>query len=101
MSQPPSGGSFHRHAAWGSGHGQQDPRETTQPTGARPPGSLPRLIRVAVADDSPLVRQGIEALLATQQDIELVAVLEDGLALEAALAQDTPDVVLLDLRMPP
>ncbi len=57
-------------------------------------------IRVVVADDHPIVRQGVIALLRDAPDIEVVAEAADGRdAISAALAED-PDVVLMDLRMP-
>lgn len=57
-------------------------------------------IRVVVADDHPIVRQGVVALLENESDIEVVAAVADGrAALSAVLAED-PDVVLMDLRMP-
>lgn len=58
------------------------------------------IIRVVVADDHPIVRQGVVALLQDEPDIEVVADVADGrAALSAVLAED-PDVVLMDLRMP-
>lgn len=57
-------------------------------------------IRVVVADDHPIVRQGVVALLRDEPDIEVVAEAADGReALSAVLAEE-PDVVLMDLRMP-
>lgn len=57
-------------------------------------------IRVVVADDHPIVRQGVVALLEDDEDIEVIAQVSDGrAALSAVLTQD-PDLVLMDLRMP-
>jgi DNA-binding NarL/FixJ family response regulator len=57
-------------------------------------------IRVLVADDHTLVRDGIRALLATAHDIELVAEASDGReAIERARAA-APDVIILDIAMP-
>lgn len=57
-------------------------------------------IKVVVADDHPIVRQGVVALLEEEADIEVIAEVADGRgALSAALTQD-PDLVLMDLRMP-
>ena len=60
---------------------------------------MPR-IRVALADDHAIVRDGIRALLATAEDIEVVGEAEDGAASAMAAAQVTPDVMLLDIAMP-
>jgi len=58
-------------------------------------------IRVVVAEDSLLVREGIATLLQHQPDIELVALCEDYDGLLASVAAQDPDVVLTDIRMPP
>ncbi|MDH4307941.1 MAG: response regulator transcription factor [Acidimicrobiia bacterium] len=57
-------------------------------------------IRVVVADDHPIVRQGLVALLANEPDIEVVADVADGRAAVSAVLAEEPDVVLMDLRMP-
>jgi DNA-binding NarL/FixJ family response regulator len=58
------------------------------------------MIRVLVADDHPVVRGGIVALLAAAEDIEVVGEAVDGQdAVEKALALE-PQLVLMDLRMP-
>lgn len=58
-------------------------------------------MRVVVAEDSYLIREGLRLLLATQDDIELVAAVSSLPELEAAVAEHTPDVVVTDVRMPP
>jgi DNA-binding NarL/FixJ family response regulator len=58
-------------------------------------------IRVIVAEDSLLVREGIAKLLAAQDDIEVAALVDDLPSLLAAVAADPPDVVMTDIRMPP
>ena len=58
-------------------------------------------IRVVVADDSLIVREGIEQLLATAPGIEVVAACGDLPTLLAAVAAQHPDVVVTDIRMPP
>lgn len=57
-------------------------------------------IRVLIADDQQLVRAGFELILSAQPDIEVVGEAETGVqAVERSLAT-TPDVVLMDIRMP-
>jgi DNA-binding NarL/FixJ family response regulator len=58
-------------------------------------------VRVAVADDSFLIREALTRLLGDADEIELVAVCEDGDELAAAIDTCHPDVVLVDIRMPP
>ena len=58
-------------------------------------------VRVALADDSLLIREGIEQLLASEPEIELVASCADVDELLAAVARENVDVVLTDIRMPP
>ncbi|GAA3031043.1 response regulator [Streptomyces glomeratus] len=57
-------------------------------------------LRVLVADDNPVVRAGLTALLSVHGDIEVVAEAADGEQALARAASHRPDVVLLDLRMP-
>jgi DNA-binding NarL/FixJ family response regulator len=54
---------------------------------------------VVIADDEALVREGLSALL-TRRGIEVLAVAADGRAAVAAAAAHSPDVVLMDIRMP-
>ena len=57
-------------------------------------------IRILVADDHPIVRDGLVAVLSTQPDFEVVGEAADGRqVVEQALALQ-PDVILLDLEMP-
>ncbi len=58
-------------------------------------------IRVVVADDSYLVREGLVRLLEIEDGIEVIAACEDYDTLLAAVDADPPDVVLTDIRMPP
>ncbi|MET9955686.1 response regulator transcription factor [Streptomyces sp. NPDC006339] len=57
-------------------------------------------IRVVVADDQELVRSGFALILDVQEDIEVVAEAGDGAAAVAAVRRHSPDVALLDIRMP-
>ncbi len=56
--------------------------------------------RVLVADDHPVVRGGIVALLGTADDLEVVGEAATGLEVVELAIQLEPDVVLMDLRMP-
>ena len=58
-------------------------------------------IRVALADDSLLVREGLEQVLGSQPDIDVVASCADLPSLLEAVETVRPDVVLTDIRMPP
>lgn len=58
------------------------------------------MIRVAVADDHSLVREGIRRIMANTPDIEVRGEARDGDALRALLLDSSFDVVLLDLNMP-
>ncbi|MEU2582856.1 response regulator transcription factor [Streptomyces avermitilis] len=57
-------------------------------------------IRVLIADDQMMVRQGFTVLLNTQPDIEVVGQAVDGLDAIAKVGELAPDVVLMDIRMP-
>jgi NarL family two-component system response regulator LiaR len=57
-------------------------------------------IRVLVADDHAVVRQGLRTFLELQEDIEVVADVADGRQALVAVAEHDPDVVLMDLVLP-
>jgi NarL family two-component system response regulator LiaR len=57
-------------------------------------------IRVLIADDHAVVRQGLRTFLELQKDIEVVRDVADGEAAVAAAEREAPDVVLMDLVMP-
>ena len=58
------------------------------------------MIRVIVADDHPVVRAGLAAVITEQDDLELVAEAENGATAVALFREHRPDVALMDLRMP-
>jgi DNA-binding NarL/FixJ family response regulator len=58
-------------------------------------------IRVVLAEDHYLVREGVRRLLETQPEVEIAAVCEDLDSLYAAVAAEQPHVVVTDIRMPP
>src|SRR4249919_3240264 len=67
---------------------------STRGSGERAP------IRVLLADDHTIVRNGVSQILNEQPDIEVVAQAADGEAAVALYRRDRPDVSLVDLRMP-
>ena len=58
-------------------------------------------IRVVLAEDDYLVREGVRRVLESAPDVDVIAECEDGEQLLAAVAADPPDVVITDVRMPP
>lgn len=58
------------------------------------------MIRVVVADDHPVVRAGLVALLQDADDVEVVGQAADGESAVSTVLAERPDVVLMDLRMP-
>lgn len=58
------------------------------------------MIRVVVADDHPIVRAGIVALLQDADDVRVIGQASDGDEAVATVLAERPDVVLMDLRMP-
>ena len=72
---------------------------TTIPDETRIVLSVP--MRVVIADDNLLVREGLEQVLAGQPNIEVLGSYADLPSLLEAIEADPPDVVLTDIRMPP
>ena len=58
-------------------------------------------IRIALGEDSLIVREGVRQLLAVDPEVEIVAAVGDELSLRQACENEQPDVVLTDIRMPP
>ena len=58
------------------------------------------VIRVLVVDDQSMIRGGFEALLNSQDGIEVVGTAEDGSGITEVVGRTRPDVVLMDIRMP-
>ena len=69
---------------------------------ARPggPAGGAGMLRVLIADDHKLFRDGLRLLLENQEDIRVVAETEDGAATVTAAAERRPDIVLMDISMP-
>jgi DNA-binding NarL/FixJ family response regulator len=62
--------------------------------------TAPTPIRILVADDHPLLREGVAALIATEPDLLLVAVAADGREAIEQFRATRPDITLMDLQMP-
>jgi two-component system, NarL family, response regulator len=62
--------------------------------------SATNVLRVLIADDHPVVREGLAAIFKTQKDIKVVAEATNGEEALELCNQHSPDVLLLDLRMP-
>lgn len=57
-------------------------------------------IRILVADDHPMLREGLVAVLSAHSDFEVVGEAKDGREVVAFVKKHSPDVILLDLEMP-
>ena len=60
----------------------------------------PPALRIVVADDHPIVREGLKAVLSAASDMELVATAANGHDAVTAVAELNPDVVIMDLGLP-
>jgi two-component system NarL family response regulator len=74
-------------------------------TGARPAAGAPprgggRHIRVLLADDHPIVRNGVAGVLGDESDLRVIAEAGDGTEAVALYQRHRPDVALIDLKMP-
>lgn len=58
-------------------------------------------LRIVLADDNVLIREGVAAIVGSVPDVELVAQCNDVEELDAAIEAHDPDVVITDIRMPP
>jgi DNA-binding NarL/FixJ family response regulator len=58
------------------------------------------VIRVLLADDEPLVRSGLRAILESEPDLAVVGEADDGAAAISQARRAHPDIVLMDVRMP-
>jgi two-component system NarL family response regulator len=65
-----------------------------------PPESSADVITIVIADDHPVVREGLVAIFKSQKDIKVVAEATNGEEALELCNQHLPDVLLLDLRMP-
>jgi DNA-binding NarL/FixJ family response regulator/class 3 adenylate cyclase len=75
-------------------------RPRDDPTDRLAAAATPQAMRVVVADDSLLLREGVVRVL-KDSGFQVIAQAGDGEELVAAVARDVPDVVVTDIRMPP
>ena len=76
------------------------PDNSTEGNGVSPGNEIGSKIRIVVADDHPIFRDGLCKLLALEEDFEVVGQAEDGRQVLDVLQQFEPDILLLDLKMP-
>jgi DNA-binding NarL/FixJ family response regulator len=77
-----------------------NPHGPDQPTGPGASTGPARSLRIVVADDAVLLREGLVRLL-TEEGHQVLAAVADGPALVEAVLQHRPDVSVVDVRMPP
>lgn len=58
------------------------------------------MIKILIADDQALIRESLQIVLSTHDDIEVIGVVENGLEVLEFLKTNRPDVILMDIRMP-
>ena len=58
------------------------------------------MIKVMIADDQELIRQSLQIVLSTHEDLKVVDVVENGFAVLESIKKERPDVILMDIRMP-
>ncbi len=73
---------------------------TIQPDEPRVADTRKPVIRILIADDHPIVRDGLRKLLSLEDDFEVVGEANDGREVLDLIQEVEPDVLLLDLRMP-
>lgn len=57
-------------------------------------------IKILVADDHPMLREGLTAVLSTREDFEVIGEAKDGKEVVGLVKKLSPDIILLDLEMP-
>jgi len=87
-------------AAAGDGAGSAQPRSAETPPEVRPGRRGAGKIRVLLADDHKLLREGLARLFREQPDLELVGEAEDGRSAVELALETQPDVVIMDVAMP-
>src|SRR6476620_8795607 len=77
-----------------------NPGDSMHMSGSEGAEFKPQPIRVVLADDHPIVRDGLRKLLMLEEDIEVVGEASDGREVVQVVQETNPDVLILDLRMP-
>lgn len=76
------------------------PDSTENRTTVKSPESSSEAITIVIADDHPVVREGLVAIFKSQKDIKVIGEASDGEEALELCNRHLPDVLLLDLRMP-
>ena len=58
------------------------------------------MVKVMIADDQELIRQSLQIVLSTHEDLKVVDAVENGFAVLESIKKERPDVILMDVRMP-
>lgn len=58
------------------------------------------MIKVMIADDQELIRQSLQIVLSTHEDLKVVDAVENGFVVLESIKKEKPDVILMDIRMP-
>ena len=58
------------------------------------------MIKVMIADDQELIRQSLQIVLSTHEDLKVIDAVENGFAVLESIKKEKPDVILMDIRLP-